>query len=101
MTQEPESHDTPDPKHITGQVFVRDVGPVTLNGRRLVQIAGVIALEQGTLDSEHQYVVLGRVEEESGIVRLSIIPQTAANDRTDLARDASIDELLAMPIWIT
>jgi hypothetical protein len=90
-----------DPRHITGQVFVRETGAVTLDGRRLVQFAGVIALDQRALEGEHQYVVLGRVDPETDIVRLSVISREAVHDRTELARGKSIDDLLGEPIWTT
>lgn len=93
--------DGPDPKHITGQVFVRETGAVTMDGRRLLRFAGVIALEKGTLQGEHQYAVLGRVDPDNGIVRLSVIPETAAQDLTVQARGKSIDDMLNEPIWIT
>jgi hypothetical protein len=101
MTPDEPEDDAPDPRHITGQVFVRETGAITLDGRRLVQFAGVIALDQRALEGEHQYVVLGRVDADNGIVRLSILPESAANDRTELARGKGMDAMLAEPIWIT
>lgn len=90
-----------DPRHITGQVFIRESGPVTLDGRRLVQFVGVIALDERALKDEHQYAVLGRVEADSGIVRLSIMPHTGAQDRAALAEGKTLDAILREPIWIT
>jgi hypothetical protein len=90
-----------DPRHITGQVFVRETGAVTMDGRRLVILAGVVALDRRALEGEHQYVVLGRVDADTDIVRLSVIPHQSVHDRTELARGMGIDDLLTTPIWRT
>lgn len=93
--------EAPDPRHVSGQIFIRETGARTLDGRRLVLFGGVIALDVRALEGEHQYVVLGRVDEANGIVRLSILPESAAQDRTELARGKGIDDLLTEPIWLT
>lgn len=91
---------------ISGQLIVRNTSSsqkhVAGPGRKLVMVFGVLAVpEDFPLEGEHQYAVLGKVDELRGVVT-HILP--------DYGRDIAVafkesvdgwrpDQLLTAPIW--
>jgi hypothetical protein len=85
----------------SGMLFVREASirnaPPAVDGRRLVMVAGVLALPaDADLPGEHQFVVSGTVDEEGLHVT---VHRDGAIDQTDVTLGRTIDGVLLYPIW--
>ena len=75
----------------TGQLFFRETGTQTPDGRDIVMAVGILAFDKPP-KGEHKYTVVGTPR------RLTLLPGTG-EDFTEEARGQSVGGLLTQPMW--
>lgn len=87
---------------ISGQLIFREAGIVACKqaGKNLMMVVGVLAIPEGMLQGETQYVVSGYQNPlDDGRITLEVHPSTATPLTEDNHLAAPIGNLLLQPIW--
>jgi hypothetical protein len=86
---------------ISGQLVFREAGPEICRetGKHLMMVVGILAIPEGLVKDETQYVVTGYQDILEGHIALAVHPSTAKplTDEKHLA--SPLGNLLLQPIW--
>lgn len=75
---------------ITGQVIFREAG-THHNGKHLMMVVGIIAVPEGELKGEHQYVI--------DDLSILTVHKSTATDLTEKLRGWGLGHTLTEPMW--